>query len=89
MLCTCHTHIQSKLIDQRCLCSFTVATKMSEIVPKHFSWLAEGHEEAPVAVVRKAVQCTDTPDNDDSFYTNCEQEKSFDKEKSELVGAKR
>ena len=62
---------------------------MSEIVPKHFLWLAEGHEAAPVAVVRETVQCTDIPDNDDSFYISCEQEKSFDEEKSELVGGKR
>ena len=56
---------------------------------KHFSWLAEeGHEAAPVAVVREAVQCTDTPDNDNSIYTSCEQEKSFDEEKSALVSAK-
>ena len=57
---------------------------------KHFSWLAEeGHEAAPVAVVREAVQCTDIPDNDNSIYTSCEQEKSFDEEKSEFVGDKR
>ena len=57
---------------------------------KHFSWLAEeGHETAPVAVVREAVQCTDVPDNDNSIYTSCEQEKSFAEEKSELAGVKK
>ena len=54
---------------------------------KHFSWLAEAA--APVAVVREAIQCIETPDNDNSIYTSCVQEKSFDEEKSELVGAKR
>ena len=76
-------------IDWRYQCSFTVATKMPQNV-KHFSWLAEeGHEAAPVAVAREAVQCTDTPDNDNSVYTSCEQEKSFDENKSQLVGAKK
>ena len=57
---------------------------------KHFSWLAGGgHEAAPAAVVREAVQCTDIPDNDNSIYTSCVQEKSFDEGKSELVGAKK
>ena len=57
---------------------------------KHFSWLAEeGHEAAPVAVVREAVQCTDIKDNNNSIYTSCEQEKSYVKEKSQLVCAKK
>ena len=57
---------------------------------KHFSWLAEeGHEAAPVAVVREAIQCTDTPDNDNSIYTSCEQEKCYDGKKSQLVGDKK
>ena len=53
---------------------------------KHFS---EGHEAAPVAVMREAVQCTDIPDNDNSIYTSCEQEKCYDENKSQLVGAKK
>ena len=63
---------------------------MSDVVPKHFSGLAEeGHEAAPAAPVRKAVQCTDIPDNENSIYTSWEQEKSFDEKKSQLVGVKK
>ena len=64
---------------------------MSQIV-KHFQGLAgpeEGHE-APTtaAVVREAVQCTNSTDNkndEDSVYISSEEEKYYEEEKSELV----
>ena len=50
----------------------------------------EGHETTTAAVARKTVQCTDTTEimNHEDFityYTNCEKEKSYEEEKSELV----
>ena len=42
---------------------------------KDFVWLA--NEAAPMTVMREAVQCTETPDNDNTIYTSCEQEKCY------------
>ena len=48
----------------------------------------ERYETTTAAVAREAVQCTDTTDilnYEDFIYTNCDEEKSYEEEKSELV----
>ena len=60
---------------------------------KHFQGQA-GLEEVqetttPTTAVARAVQCTEATNNmnyyEDFIYTSCEEEKSFDEDKSELV----
>ena len=71
-------------------CSAGCIQAMSHMV-NHFQGLAgpEGHETSTVAaVVREPVQCTESTYNEnyeDSVYTSCEEEKYYNKEKSELV----
>ena len=48
----------------------------------------EIYETSTTAVAREAIQCTDTTDimnHEDFIYANCDEEKSYREEKSELV----